>query len=270
MLIDTHSHIYLDDFSEDADEVIARAQTAGIGKIFLPNINVASIEPMNALAARYPGYLYPMMGLHPEDVGDDWAHVLDEMEALIAERANPYIAVGEVGLDFYWDRTYAEAQQQAFARQVGWALAYDLPLMIHCRKAQRELLAIIDEVVNSKSSNRKSSNRKLSGVFHCFSGSPEEAAELLRYEGFMLGIGGVVTFKNAKLPATLRSTVPLSRIVLETDAPFLAPVPHRGHRNESAFVAATAAKVAEVYGVSIGEVYEQTTQNALRTFGKAR
>ena len=214
----------------------------------------------------YPGYFYPMMGLHPEDIGDDWHDVLADMESLLAAPENPYIAIGEVGLDYYWDRSRYDEQQEVFARQVMWAMDYDLPLMIHNREAHRELV----DVLKTQIVSCNKSNCGLSGVFHCFSGNADEAEELLGFDGFMLGIGGVVTFKKSALPDVLRSVVPLDRIVLETDAPYLAPVPYRGRRNESAYVGATAKRIAEIYEISEASVHEITTQNALRTFRKAR
>ncbi len=284
MIIDTHSHLYGEEFADDIDDVLQRARAAGIGKIFLPNINAASVEPMMALVRRHPGFLYPMMGLHPEDLGDDWREVLAQMEAQLAAPDHPFIAVGEVGLDYYWDRTLYDEQQEAFAIQVGWALKYDLPLMIHTRSAHREMVDVLkneqwiarpegtldpSRMDNGQSSNCKLSNCKLHGVFHCFAGTADEAEELLDFDGFMLGIGGVLTFKKSPLPEVLRSVVPLNRIVVETDSPYLAPVPHRGKRNESAFIVATVRRLAEIYEVSEAEVCEITTRNALQTFPKA-
>jgi TatD DNase family protein len=268
MIIDTHSHLYGEEFADDIDEVLQRARAAGIGKIFLPNINAASVEPMMALVRRHPGFLYPMMGLHPEDLGDDWREVLAQMEAQLAAPDHPFIAVGEVGLDYYWDRTLYDEQQEAFAIQVGWALKYDLPLMIHTRSAHREMVDVLKN--DCKSSNSKLSNCKLHGVFHCFGGTSEEAEELLGFEGFMLGIGGVVTFKKSTLPEVLRETVPLERIVVETDSPYLAPVPFRGKRNESAFIVAVIDKLSEIYHVGSDEVRQITTRNALQTFAKGQ
>ncbi|MBO4800865.1 MAG: TatD family hydrolase [Bacteroidaceae bacterium] len=256
MLIDTHSHLYGEEFSDDREDVLQRAQAAGVSKIFLPNINRESMEPMLQLAAAHPGFLYPMMGLHPEDLGEDWREVLAEMEQRLAQSNHPFIAIGEVGLDYYWDRSRYEEQQEALAIQIGWAVKYHLPLMIHTRSAHREMVDMI-------------SNRTLTGVFHCFAGTADEAEELLRFDGFCLGIGGVVTFKKSSLPETLRAVVPLTRIVLETDSPYLAPVPHRGKRNESAYVLEVAHRVAEIYNVSVDEVTQITTQNALHTFPKA-
>lgn len=271
MIIDTHSHLYGEEFASDIDEVLARAQAAGITKIFLPNINADSIAPMLTLARRHARFLYPMIGLHPEDLTDEWHNDLAKMELLLQDPTHPFIGVGEVGLDYYWDRSRYEEQQEAFAIQVGWAYQYGLPLMIHTRSAHREMVDVLrHQTANHQTGNGKRSNGQLTGVFHCFGGTAEEAEELLRFDGFMLGIGGVVTFKKSPLPAVLRQAVPLSRIVIETDAPYLAPVPYRGKRNESAFIQGTVAKLAEIYETTEDKIAEITTINALQTFPKAR
>ena len=289
MLTDTHSHLYDEAFDADRDAVLERARAAGIGKIFLPNINAETIQPMLRMAQQHPGCLYPMLGLHPEDLGDTWRETLQQMETLLQEQDHPYIAIGEVGLDYYWDRSKYEEQQEAFAIQVEWAVKYGLPLMIHTRDAHREMVQVLTDVRNRNpgisesrnieisksrhpeiSESRNPEIPKSSGVFHCFGGSAEEAAELLGFEDFMLGIGGVVTFKKSPLPAVLREAVPLERIVLETDAPYLAPVPHRGKRNETAYVTDVIAKLAEIYERDAQEVARITTENALKTFPKAK
>lgn len=254
-MIDTHSHIYGPEFQDDIDEVVLRARETGVEKILLPNINAETISPMLALCERYPGYLYPMMGLHPEDVKADYQQVLDEMEKHLQQESHPYIAVGEVGLDFYWDQTYKKEQLEAFDRQIQWAITYQLPLMIHTRSAHREL---VDALTPYK-------NHGLSGVFHCFGGTREEAEELLRFEGFALGIGGVLTFKKSVLPEVLEH-VPLDRIVIETDAPYLAPVPHRGQRNESSFAIEVLKRIALIYKVSLEEASERTNRNVKTIF----
>ncbi len=267
MLIDTHSHLYGVEFSDDIDAVLQRAQAVDIAKIFLPNINAASVAPMLALAGKHPGRLYPMIGLHPEDLGHSWREVLPRMEALLACPEHPFIAVGEVGLDYYWDRSLYEEQQEAFSIQIGWAHRYHLPLMIHTRNAHREMVNIMK---SEELSNCKSSNCKLSGVFHCFGGTADEAEELLSFQGFMLGIGGVLTYKKSSLPEVLKAVVPLDRIVLETDSPYLAPVPYRGKRNESAFCIEVATRLADIYDCTVEEVAAITTRNALNTFPKAQ
>lgn len=266
MLIDTHSHLYGVEFTEDIDAVLQRACAVGVGKIFLPNINAASAAPMLALAGKHPGYLYPMMGLHPEDIGHSWREVLPRMEALLSCPEHPFIAIGEVGLDYYWDRTLYEEQQEAFTIQVGWAQKYDLPLMIHTRDAHREMVNILKEI----SVNSKWPNSNIRGVFHCFGGTADEAEELLSFPGFMLGIGGVLTYKKSSMPEVLKAVVPLDRIVLETDSPYLAPVPYRGKRNESAFVIEVVKKLADIYECTVEEVTSITTRNALNTFPKAQ
>lgn len=257
-MIDTHCHIYTEEFASDAEQVIGRAQAAGVERIFMPCINCQSIAPMLQLAGQHPGYLYPMMGLHPEDVTDHYLSDLDAMEAMLQQPDHPYIAIGEVGLDLYWDATYSVQQLDALNLQVQWALRYDLPLMIHCRNAHRML---VDALAPYR--------EQLSGVFHCFGGSEAEAAELLEFPHFALGIGGVLTFKKSTLPDVLRSTVPLERVVLETDAPYLAPVPHRGKRNESSFLPSVVARLADVYGTNIAHIEQQTTATALSIFTKA-
>lgn len=253
--IDTHSHIYGPEFNEDVDEVIRRAKETGVSAVFLPNINEETIDPMLSLCQSHPDYLFPMMGLHPEDVADDYNAVLDRMYDRLCQDGHPYIAVGEVGLDFYWDDSRAEQQKEAFDRQVTWAEELGLPLMIHTRSAHRELLDILS----------KHDIQKLSGVFHCFGGTAEEAAELMQYENFVLGIGGVLTYKKSTLPEVLKN-VPLDRVVVETDAPYLAPVPCRGKRNEPSYARHTVERLALVYDVSAEEVEKQTNANVQRIF----
>lgn len=272
MMIDTHSHLYADEFAADIDDVLSRARAAGVGKIFLPCCNSRDLPRLLALCQQHPGYLYPMIGLHPEDISDDWPEVLKVMEQQLEAPDNPYIAIGEVGLDYYWDRSRYDEQQEVFAHQVEWACRYGLPLMIHARSAHRELVDVLrrQEQTMSHADVTKPKSQTLTGVFHCFSGTEDEAAELLTFDGFMLGIGGVVTFKKSSLPDVLRRVVPLERIVVETDAPYLAPVPHRGKRNESAFVEAVVQRISEIYDVSVAEVTRMSTQNALHIFPKVR
>ena len=251
-MIDTHSHIYGPEFDDDRAEVLQRARLAGVDKVLLPNINEESIARMLQVAKEYPDMCYPMMGLHSEDVKEDWAQVLDRMEMQL----DGMIAVGEVGLDFYWDATFRKEQIEAFERQICWAVERNLPLVIHMRKAEQELLEVMER--------HKSDG--LRGVFHCFGGSKETASRMLKHEGFVLGIGGVVTFKNSRLAETLRH-VPLDRIVLETDAPYLAPVPYRGKRNEPSYVAHVARFLSDIYNVSEEEVNDVTNLAVKRVFG---
>lgn len=251
MLIDTHAHVDGEEFNEDLPEVISRAKAAGIGKIFVPAINLQSMQHLVEVCRQYPGYLYPMIGLHPEDVKEDYCAVLDKMKAMITDE---YIAIGEIGLDFYWSRQYQQEQLDAFEKQVEWAVEYKKPLMIHCRKAQNEMVAIL----------RKYADKLCGGVFHCFTGNQKEAAELLSFDRFVLGIGGVLTFKSSHLREELPATVPLDRIVLETDSPYMAPVPNRGKRNESSYVPLICQQLADSYGVSAEKVAEITTATALK------
>lgn len=255
-MIDTHTHIDGEEFAEDRAEAIARAKAAGVEKIFVPAISLDNLKGVVDTCHEYPGYAYPMIGLHPEEVKADWEQQLDAMHAMLEDSHHPFIAIGEIGLDYYWSREYEKEQLLAFERQVEWAIEFDLPLMIHCRKAQNEMVGIL---------KRYERELKRGGVFHCFTGNEKEAEQLLSFSRFALGIGGVLTFKKSHLPEVL-PTIPLERIVLETDSPYMAPVPMRGKRNESAFVAYVRDKMAEAYGVTAEEIDRQTTQNAMRLF----
>ena len=252
-MIDTHCHLDGEEFRDDLEAVIARAREAGVEAIGVPGIDLKSCESVTALCSRFPDYCYPMLGLHPEEVRADWREVL----MAIAPAVRGAIAIGEVGLDFYWSREFEREQLEAFEEQVRWSVELQRPLMIHCRKAQNELLYIL----------KRYKDDLPGGVFHCFTGNEIEARELLSFDRFVLGIGGVLTFKKSKLPETLAQAVPLSRIVLETDAPYMAPVPMRGQRNEPAFVAHVCRRLAEVYGVSEEEVSAITNANVARVFG---
>ena len=251
-MIDTHCHLDGEEFAEDLEAVIARAREAGVEAIGVPGIDLKSCETVIALCEKFPGFCFPMLGLHPEEVENDWKEVLNAIAPMLSE----VIAIGEVGLDFYWSREFEEAQLQAFEEQVRWSVEMRLPLMIHCRKAQNEMLHIL----------KRYKEELPGGVFHCFTGNTIEAQELLQFDHFVLGIGGLLTFKKSKLPETLLEAVPLERIVLETDAPYMAPVPMRGQRNEPAFVAHVRRKLAEVYGVSEETVDRVTTANVQRIF----
>lgn len=261
--VDTHAHLDGEEFKDDLPEVIARAQTAGVGKIFVPAIDLAHFPDVMRVSRSYPDVVYPMIGLHPEEVKEDWEKVLEEMKCLLqqnlqAPNSNPrIIAVGEIGLDYYWSREYEGEQLKAFEEQVKWSIAFGLPLMIHCRKAQNEMVKLL----------RKYEKDLPGGVFHCFTGNDKEAAELLSFERFVLGIGGVLTFKSSHLREMLPVNVPLNRIVLETDSPYMAPVPMRGKRNESAFVAYVMKQLAESYKIPEEEVVRQTNANVQRIFG---
>lgn len=257
--IDTHCHLDGEEFAEDRDEVVARSREAGVGKVLIPAIDLNSCQTVLDTCARYPGYCYPMLGLHPEEVRQDWRDVLSKIKAFFIPRTpapprprTPQIyAIGEVGLDFYWSREFEREQLLAFEAQVKWSVETGLPLMIHCRKAQNELVAIL----------KRYQDQLPGGVFHCFTGNALEAKELLQFERFVLGIGGVLTFKKSHLPEVLHEAVPLDRIVLETDAPYMAPVPMRGQRNEPAFVAHVLRRLAEAYGVAEEKVAAKTNAN---------
>lgn len=278
-VIDTHTHFDAEEFDEDRAEAFARAKEAGVDKVFLPAIDVKTTHAVLALAKEYPGYAYPMIGLHPEEVKEDWKEQLAELRKMLEEHrmignanpadesgnANPagdslqfsdFIAIGEVGLDYYWSREFEIEQLKAFEEQVKWSVETGLPLMIHCRKAQNEMVHLL----------RKYEKELPGGVFHCFTGNQKEAEELLSFDKFVLGVGGVSTFKSSHLREDLPAVVPLDRIVLETDSPYMAPVPYRGKRNESAFVVEVLKTLAKAYGVSEEEFARQTNLNAERVF----
>ncbi len=259
-MTDTHTHLDGNEFDADRDEVVARAREAGISRVFIPAIDLPSVETVLNVCHRYPGYAYPMLGLHPEEVRADWREALQAIRQRLVEPEvlRETIAVGEVGIDYYWSREFEKEQLEAFEQQVQWAVEFQLPLMIHCRKGQQELVRIL----------RRYERDLPGGVFHCFTGNEHEAAELLSFDRFVLGIGGVLTFKKSHLPEVLPAVVPLSRVVLETDAPYMAPVPMRGKRNESAFVRFVLQRMAQCYGVSEEEVARQTDENVSRVFPK--
>ena len=222
--IDTHIHIDGEEFKDDLDEVVARAKEAGAIQLLVPGINYNSIASIKAVCERFPDFMRPMIGLHPEDVKEDYKEILGKMRQELND--DKWIAIGEVGLDYYWSREFEQEQLDAFEQQVQWSVETQLPLMIHCRKAQNEMVKII----------RKYEKELPGGVFHCFTGNRHEALELLQFDRFVLGIGGVSTFKKSHLAEDLAAVVPMDRIVLETDAPYMAPAPHRGERNESSFI----------------------------------
>lgn len=256
MYIDTHTHIYTPEFDADREAVVQRAVEAGAQRLLLPNIDKESMAQIDALCAAHPELCRPMIGLHPTELPADPWPLLDEMERLLQQPAHPYVAVGEVGIDLYWDDSRREEQIRVLQHQAEWAVRYSLPLMIHSRSAHRELVETLRPRAN-----------ELTGVFHCFGGTTDEARELLdTFPGFVLGIGGVLTFKKSALPATLHATVPLSRIVVETDAPYLAPTPHRGQRNEPAYVPIIIAKLADIYNLPVPETEDRLLKNTLRVF----
>ena len=252
-VIDTHTHLDAEEFNEDRAEAFARAREAGAGKVFLPAIDVKTTHAVLALSREYPGYAYPMIGLHPEEVKADWKEQLAELRKM---QISDFIAIGEIGLDYYWSREFEHEQLEAFEEQVKWAIETRLPLMIHCRKAQNEMVHLL----------RQYQKDLPGGVFHCFTGNQKEAEELLSFDNFLLGIGGVSTFKSSHLREDLPAVVPMNRIVLETDSPYMAPVPFRGKRNESAFVLEVLKTLAKAYGVSEEEFAKQTNETVERVF----
>ena len=254
-LIDTHSHLFLEEFSEDLPQVIERARSAGITHIFMPNIDSTTIDSMLSVCNTYNDDCFPMIGLHPTSVNADYEKEL-EIVARELKSFNKYIAIGEVGMDLYWDKTFLKEQQIVLDKQINWALEYDLPVVIHCRDAFGYIYNVLEPYKNTS----------LKGVFHSFTGTDDEAARILEFSGFLIGINGVVTFKKSRLPEVL-TKIPLEKIVLETDSPYLTPVPNRGKRNESAYVKDTLMKVSEIYGMSPEAVGDVTSENALKVFG---
>lgn len=252
--IDTHCHLDGEEFHDDLDAVVQRAREAGCTKILVPAIDLPSCQTVMEVCRRFPGYAYPMLGLHPEEVKSNWQEVLSSINCQLSTVNS--LAIGEVGLDFYWRREFEKEQLEAFEEQVRWSVETRLPLMIHCRKAQNEMVNIL----------KRYARNLPGGVFHCFTGNEIEARQLLEFENFVLGIGGVLTFKKSHLPEVLPACVPLDRIVLETDAPYMAPVPMRGQRNEPAFIPHVITRMAEAYGVTEEEICRQTNENVARIF----
>ncbi len=251
--IDTHTHLFDEQFHQDIDIVIQNAQNAQLEVCFLPNVDEETILSMMKLAKKYPSFCYPMLGLHPCSVKENYEDVLKKMYVFFNEYT--FWGIGETGLDYYWDRTYVKEQKEALVIQAEWAKEKKLPLILHTRDAMYETIEVIK---NCQDGNLK-------GIFHCFSGSYEQAKEIMKL-GFLMGIGGIVTYKNTKLPEIL-SKIPLDFIVLETDSPYLSPVPYRGKRNEPAYIPLIAQKLAEIYHCSIEKIADVTTFNAKKLFG---
>ena len=249
---DTHTHLYLKEFDDDRDQTIQRAIKAGVKYMLLPNINSGTAKPMLDVCRNYPSNIFPMMGLHPTDVKDNYLEELGRIEEYLVK--DKFYAIGEIGMDLFWDKTFIEEQKIALRAQIGFAKKYHLPIVLHSRDSFDEIFEIIDDTIDEN----------LTGVFHCFTGTVEQAQKITGW-GFLLGIGGVLTFKNSGLDKVIKN-IPLHHIVLETDSPFLAPKPYRGKRNESAYLIYVAEKLAEIKNVSIGEVAEQTTLNAMKLF----
>ena len=253
ILIDTHTHLYLREFENDLDNVIQNARNVGVAKFYLPSIDSGHHDEMFRLEAFHPGEFFPMMGLHPCSVKENFLGELEIVENFLSQRK--FSAIGEIGLDFYWEVTYKEQQYEAFNKQMDWALQYSLPIVIHTRNAMQETIEAV----------RPYAAKGLSGIFHCFGDSAETARQIIDMN-FYLGIGGVVTYKKANLEDSLKD-IPLERMVLETDAPYLTPVPYRGKRNESSYLLLIAQRLADIKKVAVEEVAAITTMNAKKIFG---
>ena len=253
MFIDTHTHLYSEQFNEDRSAMIQRAINAGVERMYLPNIDLSSIDGMHALEKEFPDNCFAMMGLHPCSVDQNWESTLVEMKKHIDSRK--YAAIGEIGIDLYWDKTFVQEQKNAFRTQIEWAKELGWPIVIHARDSFPEIFEVMDECYD----------KRLSGIFHCFTGGQSEIEKVLSYNNFMFGLGGVVTYKTSELPAVLPQ-IPLNKLLLETDAPYLPPVPFRGKRNESAYVVNTAEKIAEILEIPLVELAEITSENARNMF----
>lgn len=252
--VDTHAHLYQPDFNGDIDQVMGKALGAMVVKFLLPNIDSASLAPMLELSLRFPDHCHPMIGLHPTSVKENYHEELNIVSTELVNNKDTYVAIGETGIDLYWDQSYLKEQQAAFRYQIELAKKWDLPIVIHARESFNEIFDVLDEM----------NDENLKGVFHSFSGDLSQAEKALGY-GFYLGIGGIVTFKNARLGHVVKD-LPLEKIVLETDSPYLSPAPHRGKRNESQNIPLIANKIALLKNLSIEEISKSTTDNAIKLF----
>lgn len=253
-IIDTHTHIYLEEFDDDRKHIIEAAKSSGISNVLLPNIDSSSLGSLFRLCDMEPEFAYPMMGLHPTSVNNSYVSELKTIEQMLARRR--YCAIGEIGIDLYWDKTYLEEQIEAFEKQLEWSIDMQLPVSIHTRNAFEYVFESIHKV----------GEEKLCGVFHCFTGGEAELKEIKKMSEFKIGINGVITFKNSDLPEMLHKYVPLDMILLETDAPYLAPVPYRGKRNEPVYMWETAKKLADIYNVGVETIADVTRHNTLELF----
>ena len=251
--VDTHAHLYADQFNEDQDAMMQRAIKNGVSHFFLPNIDETSIDAMYDLESRYPGQCFAMMGLHPCSVNKDFGSVLSRMQAQLNVRK--FCAIGEIGLDYYWSTTFKQQQIEAFRIQCGWAKQLDIPIVIHARDSLDDIIELV----------RAEKTPNFRGIFHCFGGSYAQAQQIIDL-GFLLGIGGVLTFKKANLDTVLEK-IDVQHLVLETDAPYLAPSPYRGKRNESAYIPIIAQKLADIKQVPVEKIAQITSENALNLFG---
>lgn len=253
IITDTHTHLYSEQFAEDRNEMIQRAIKAGVSRFFIPAIDSTYINAMLQLEQQFPKNTFLMMGLHPTHVKENFEEELSIVKNWLDKR--PFYAVGEIGIDLYWDKTYLQQQQQAFKTQIKWAKEKKLPIVIHCRESFNEIFEILEE----------EKDEHLYGIFHCFTGNMEQAQKAISYN-MKLGIGGVITFKNGKIDQFLQE-IPIENIVLETDAPYLAPTPFRGKRNESSYILKVLEKLVDIYNISPEEIAEITTQNSKKIFG---
>jgi TatD DNase family protein len=253
-IIDTHTHIYSEEFDSDRSNVIRSAKDAGVKAVFLPNEDTSSVERLLKTCDEFPDFAFPMMGLHPTSVKENYLTELSEIEKVLSK--HKFYAIGETGMDLYWDKTFFKEQQIVFEEQLKWSIDLDLPIVIHTRNSLNEALDVIHKVGQPE---------KLKGIFHCFGGSLADFESIALLSGFYIGIGGVVTFKNSGL-ADILSQIPIERVVLETDAPYLAPVPYRGKRNEPAYIVEVCNKVATCYGLTPEEVADYTYSNACKLF----
>lgn len=259
LFTDTHIHLYADEFSADCEMLIKHAFNKGVQRLFMPNIDVDSIDPMNALNDLYPMQCFSMMGLHPCYVKENYKEQLDVIKQHLFSGKRKYVAVGEIGVDLFWDKTFADQQIEAFKIQIEWALELNLPIVIHTRNSFDETYNALVEVKNATGNLPK-------GIFHCFSGSFEQAQKVLQLKSFKLGIGGVLTYKNSGLDKAIEN-IDLAHLVLETDGPYLPPTPHRGKRNEPEYITLIARKLADVKNVSIETIADVTTKNSVDIFG---
>jgi len=254
IITDTHTHLYSKEFDADRESLVKSAMTKGVKRFFMPNVDSDSIEGMFEIEKKFPENCFAMMGLHPCSVDADYLNELAIVEEWLSKRK--FVAIGEIGIDLYWDKTFFVQQQDAFRKQIQWAQKYNLPYVIHSRNSFDEVIEIVSEF----------KNENIKAIFHCFSGNVEQAERVIELNNFKLGIGGVVTFKNSGLEKVVEA-IDLKHLVLETDAPYLAPVPYRGKRNEPSYILMIAQKIAEIKNISIEEVVSVTTQNSMDVFG---
>lgn len=257
-IIDTHSHLFVEEFDEDRAEIVMRAREAGVKCVYMPNIDCESLSDLLRTSEEYPDYCLPMLGLHPTSITESYREDLLRLWEILKEDPQRFVAIGEVGVDLYWDQTYKAAQLDAFASQIEWAKLYNVPVVIHSRNAFQETFQTVETHFDAN----------LRGVFHSFGGDVDEARKILSLPGFYMGINGIVTFKKSTLPEVLKEVIPLERIVLETDCPYLAPVPYRGKRNESSYLSYILECLSQIYNLPIELVAEVTTHNAETLFQK--